>query len=143
MTTNALDIDLESPKPLELTFTPFIKEEEKSVATHLSDTDSDFEPSSHSRTRYVTPLRKLALVAIVATVLGVSAGFGARRYDANASQSMTNPVGSQTPSMESVVSNEEGHRAGYVLNTYSPPATTAPAFSLTASESSGTYQTGF
>jgi len=140
MATNVRGIDVESPRPLELTFAPFIKDDEPSVATHLSDGDSsEFEPSTHSRPRYVTPLRKLALVAIVATLLGVSAGFGARRIgESKSSQSMANPVSGETTSMETVAATEEGHRAGqFVFNPN--PQTTAPVYSLTASQTTIGY----
>ena len=150
MATNLRNIDVESPRPLELFFAPFTKDEEPSVATHYSDSDSDFQPSSHSRARYATPLRKLALVAIVATLLGVSAGFTARRLgDSNTTQSVTNPVSSETPSMETVVASEEGHRAGasvsaeYILNTYPQTSQTTPVYSLTSPQSNCKYPTDF
>lgn len=134
MTTNVYDIDVESPKPLELSFTPF-KHEESSVGTHLSDSDSDFEPSSHSRARYVTPLRKLAMVAILATLLGLSAGFSARYRSANTS-STANSAGSETPSMETVVTNEEGHRAAEYSFTAS---TQPPVYTLTVPQTTVDY----
>lgn len=71
---DSVEYDLESPKSIDLA-SPSRQEDDISVATHQSDSESDSD-SAHYDTRRASSYRKLLFVAVLAAVVGLTVGLG-------------------------------------------------------------------
>jgi hypothetical protein len=71
------EYDLESPKSVDLSSPASPKEDDNhSVATHQSDSESESDASHYNDPRNGRSFRKLLLVALLAAVLGLTIGLG-------------------------------------------------------------------
>ncbi len=144
MESNDYIIDVESPKSVELSFAPS-KEDEGSVATHRSDSDSDAGSASHSPSRRAFSLQKLALVAVLAAFIGLSVGLGvglrvgdeeSSRVIVTVSEQTQGAASDVSHRAESLVSNE----SSLSFTSNQDVGTSQPVYSLTAKVQAATSQ---